>query len=46
LYLAASAVAFALGKIGVYQVLFAKRTARGEAQALPRCRAAWYAGHG
>jgi hypothetical protein len=37
LYLAASAVVFALGKIGVYQVLFAKRTARGEARRR-RCR--------
>jgi cyclopropane-fatty-acyl-phospholipid synthase len=42
LYLAASAVAFRFGKIGVYQVLLAKRTAAGKVAGIPRCRAAWY----
>jgi cyclopropane-fatty-acyl-phospholipid synthase len=41
LYLAASAVAFRLAHVGVYQTLFAKRTARGEAKGVPRSRATW-----
>jgi len=42
LYLAASAVAFRLGRIGVYQTLLAKRTDRGEAAGVPRTRRPWY----
>ena len=42
LYLGASAVAFRLGKIGVYQVLLAKRNANGEALDIPSCRGEWY----
>jgi cyclopropane-fatty-acyl-phospholipid synthase len=41
LYLAASAVAFRLSQVGVYQTLLAKRTDLGEARGLPRSRAAW-----
>ena len=44
LYLAASAVSFRMGRISVFQLLLAKRTATGRAEALPRCRAEWYAG--
>jgi cyclopropane-fatty-acyl-phospholipid synthase len=44
LYLAASAVGFRIGRTSVYQLLLAKRTARGAAEGLPRCRADWYAG--
>jgi cyclopropane-fatty-acyl-phospholipid synthase len=43
LYLAGSAVGFRLGRTSVYQLLLAKRTASGAAEALPRCRADWYA---
>ena len=42
LYLGASAAAFRVGKISVYQVLLAKRTEGGEAVGIPRCRGAWY----
>lgn len=42
LYLASSAVAFRLGRIGVYQTLLAKRTDRGEAAGVPRSRRPWY----
>jgi cyclopropane-fatty-acyl-phospholipid synthase len=42
LYLAASAVGFRLGRTSVYQLLAAKRTPGGRAEALPRSRAAWY----
>jgi cyclopropane-fatty-acyl-phospholipid synthase len=44
LYLAASAAGFRLGRTSVYQLLLARRTARGEAEGVPRCRAEWYAG--
>jgi cyclopropane-fatty-acyl-phospholipid synthase len=44
LYLAASAVGFRIGRTSVYQLLLAKRSARGAAEGLPRCRADWYAG--
>ena len=44
LYLAASAVGFRLGRTSVYQLLLARRTPSGRAEALPRCRADWYAG--
>ena len=43
LYLAASAVGFRIGRTSVYQLLLAKRTASGRAEALPRCRAGWFA---
>ena len=42
LYLAASAAAFRVGAIGVYQVLLAKRDEGGRAVGLPRSRAKWY----
>ncbi len=42
LYLASSSAAFRLGRIGVFQLLLAKRTADGCAQAIPRCRGDWY----
>lgn len=41
LYLAISAVAFRLGRLGVYQTLLAKRTASGEAAGVPRTRDSW-----
>lgn len=43
LYLASSVVGFRMGRISVYQLLAAKRTATGGLQGLPRCRAEWYA---
>lgn len=42
LYLAASAVAFRIGRNTVYQLLLARRTAAGAAESLPRSRAEWY----
>ncbi len=42
LYLAGSAVGFRLGRTSVYQLLLARRTERGRAEALPRCRGDWY----
>ena len=42
LYLASSAAAFRLGRISVFQLLLASRTASGHAEGLPRTRAAWY----
>jgi cyclopropane-fatty-acyl-phospholipid synthase len=42
LYLASSAAAFRTGRISVFQLLLAKRTAAGRAEGLPRCRADWY----
>ncbi len=42
LYLASSAAAFRVGRIGVYQLLLAKRTREGRAKDVPRCRAEWY----
>jgi cyclopropane-fatty-acyl-phospholipid synthase len=42
LYLAASAVGFRLGRTSVYQLLAARRTPSGRAEALPRSRADWY----
>jgi cyclopropane-fatty-acyl-phospholipid synthase len=42
LYLAGSAVGFRLGRTSVYQLLLARRTPSGRAEALPRCRAEWY----
>jgi cyclopropane-fatty-acyl-phospholipid synthase len=42
LYLAASAAAFRLGRISVFQVLLAKRDAAGHAVGVPRSRAGWY----
>jgi cyclopropane-fatty-acyl-phospholipid synthase len=42
LYLASSAAAFRIGRIGVYQVLLAKRTTRGRAEGVPRSRRDWY----
>ena len=42
LYLAGCAVAFRLGRIGVYQTLMARPTAAGRAKDVPRSRAAWY----
>lgn len=42
LYLASSAVAFRLGRIGVYQTLLARRTDRGEAAGVPPSRRCWY----
>ncbi len=44
LYLAGAAAGFRLGRTSVYQLLLAKRTARGGAEGLPRCRAEWYDG--
>jgi cyclopropane-fatty-acyl-phospholipid synthase len=43
LYLAISAVAFRLGRIGVYQTLLAKRDEAGRVQGIPRWRASWHA---
>ena len=43
LYLAASAVAFRLGKISVFQLLLAKRMPTGRVEAVPSCRGDWYA---
>jgi cyclopropane-fatty-acyl-phospholipid synthase len=42
LYLAGSAVGVRVGRTSVYQLLVAKRAARGRTPALPRCRAEWY----
>jgi cyclopropane-fatty-acyl-phospholipid synthase len=42
LYLAGSAVGFRLGRTSVFQLLLARRTASGAAEALPRDRGAWY----
>ena len=42
LYLASSAAAFRVGRIGVYQLLLAKRTAAGRVRGVPRCRGEWY----
>jgi cyclopropane-fatty-acyl-phospholipid synthase len=42
LYLAASAVAFRLGRNTVLQLLLARRTAAGRAEGLPRSRAEWH----
>jgi cyclopropane-fatty-acyl-phospholipid synthase len=42
LYLAASAAAFRLGKISVFQTLLARRTPAGRAEGVPRWRAEWY----
>ncbi|HET9597561.1 MAG TPA: cyclopropane-fatty-acyl-phospholipid synthase family protein [Anaeromyxobacteraceae bacterium] len=42
LYLAASAVAFRVGTISVFQLLLAKRNAAGRALGVPRSRKAWY----
>jgi len=42
LYLASSAAAFRLGRIGVFQLLLARRTEAGRAEGVPRCRADWY----
>jgi cyclopropane-fatty-acyl-phospholipid synthase len=42
LYLAASAAAFRVGTVGVYQVLLAKRDGHGRTLGLPRSRAEWY----
>jgi cyclopropane-fatty-acyl-phospholipid synthase len=42
LYLASSAAAFRLGRITVFQVLLARRTAAGQTHGLPRSRDAWY----
>jgi cyclopropane-fatty-acyl-phospholipid synthase len=42
LYLASSAAAFRTGRISVFQLLLAKRTASGRAEGIPRCRADWY----
>jgi cyclopropane-fatty-acyl-phospholipid synthase len=44
LYLASAAVGFRSGRTNVYQLLLAKRSASGAAEAVPRCRAEWYAG--
>jgi len=44
LYLAGAAAGFRMGRTSVYQLLLAKRTARGRADGLPRCRAEWYDG--
>jgi cyclopropane-fatty-acyl-phospholipid synthase len=41
LYLASSAAAFRLGRISVFQLLLARRTATGRVEGLPRDRAAW-----
>ena len=46
LYLAASAVGFRLGRTSVYQLLLARRSARGTVEGIPRCRADWYAAPG
>jgi cyclopropane-fatty-acyl-phospholipid synthase len=46
LYLAGSAAGFRLGRTSVYQLLLAKRDARGAVGGVPRCRAAWYEGLG
>jgi cyclopropane-fatty-acyl-phospholipid synthase len=42
LYLASSAAAFRVGRISVFQVLLAKRTATGHAEGVPRNRADWH----
>ena len=42
LYLGSSAVAFRLGRIGVFQLLLAKRDQHGRAEGLPSCRGVWY----
>ena len=42
LYLASSAAAFRVGRIGVYQMLLAKRTSQGRTKDVPRCRGEWY----
>jgi cyclopropane-fatty-acyl-phospholipid synthase len=44
LYLACSAVAFRLGRIGIYQALLAKRDTNGRVHSVPRWRGHWYAG--
>jgi cyclopropane-fatty-acyl-phospholipid synthase len=44
LYLAASAAAFRIGRISVFQVLLAKRSPRGRAVGVPRSRGSWYPG--
>jgi cyclopropane-fatty-acyl-phospholipid synthase len=43
LYLASSAAAFRIGRISVFQLLLARRTADGRAPGVPRCRGDWYA---
>jgi cyclopropane-fatty-acyl-phospholipid synthase len=42
LYLASSAAAFRLARISVFQLLLAKPSQTGQAEGVPRCRAAWY----
>lgn len=42
LYLASSAVAFRLGRIGVFQLLLAKPAGGGRLRELPRSRSVWY----
>jgi cyclopropane-fatty-acyl-phospholipid synthase len=44
LYLASSSVGFRIGRIGVYQLLLAKRPPDGRVSAVPRYRARWYEG--
>lgn len=44
LYLASSAAGFRSGRISVFQLLLARRTAIGRAEGVPRCRADWYTG--
>jgi cyclopropane-fatty-acyl-phospholipid synthase len=42
LYLAGCAAAFRLGRVGCYQILFAKRDELGRARGVPTCPKAWY----
>jgi cyclopropane-fatty-acyl-phospholipid synthase len=42
LYLASSAAAFRLGRLGIFQTLLARRTAAGQAEGVPRWRGEWY----
>ncbi len=44
LYLASSAAGFRAGRISVFQLLLARRTATGRAEGIPLCRGEWYDG--